>query len=216
MRLNRGTIILLLVSLVVIVGAVVISNNQATQSAIPSPTPEGGGPLFTDLSADEIISLAVRNNQTGEFARLAREGGNASGSWEVSGLESSADNVVDQGAADAIIEAIPDLASVSSFEAESFDEFGLAEPHYTIEIDPGGESLHVILVGSRNPPGNRYYVMTRQVEASVMEATEEAQVGGGTVLLVPTTALDKLINLLTSPPYQPTATPLPTATATLN
>lgn len=219
MRLNRGTIILLVISLAVIIGVVVISSNQANQPQAVTPTPAGGGPLFAGLTADQVISLAVRNNTTGDFIRISREAGATE--WQVTGPRDLADNQIDQGKATDAINKLIVLASDSTFDAEDYAAFGLAQPAYTIEVDRGGDALDVLLVGSRNPSGNRYYVIPRQIEvAATRDATEEAtpevQTGGGAIQLVNQVALQQIIDLVTRPPYVPTATPLPTATATLN
>lgn len=222
MRLNRGTIILLVISLAVIIGVVVINNNQANQPQAITPTPAAGGPLYEGLTADQIVSLAVRDNTTGNFTRLSREPGE---DWQVTGPQDLADNEIDQGKATDAVNNVIVLASDSSFETESLAEFGLDQPKYTIEIDAGGDSINVLLVGNRNPSGNRYYVIPRQIEgATITEATEEATeeatqevlTGGGTIQLVNQLTLQPLIDLVTRPPYMPTATPTASPTATLN
>ena len=166
----------------------------------------------------QIISVAVRDNTTGEFTRVSREPG---ADWQVTGPQDLAEHEIDQSKATDAINNVVLLTSDSSFEAESLADFGLDQPDYTIEIDNGGDALDVILVGNRNPSGNRYYVITRQIEATgITEATEEAtqepQTGGGTIQLVNQTTLQALIDLVAKPPYVPTATPTVTPTATLN
>jgi hypothetical protein len=223
MRLNRGTIILLVISLAVIIGVVVISNNQANQPQAVTPTPAGGGPLFEGVTADQIISLAVLDNSTGEFTRISRA--SADEDWQVIGPQDLAENEIDQGKATDAVNNVLLLASDSSFEAENLADFGLDQPDYTIEVDTGGESLSVLLVGNRNPSGNRYYVIPRQIEVTMIsdateeateEATQEVLTGGGTIQLVNQTILQQIIDLVTKPPYMPTATPTVTPTATLN
>ena len=218
MRLNRGTIILLVISLAVIIGVVVISNNQANQPQAVTPTPAAGGPLYEGVTADQIISVAVRDNTTGEFTRVLRQPGE---DWQVTGPQNLAENEIDQGKATDAVNNVIVLASDSSFEAENLADFGLDQPDYTIEIDTGGDSLNVLLVGSRNPSGNRYYVLSRQIEGATIsdateEATQEVQTGSGTILLVNQLTLQPLLDLVTKPPYVPTATPTPSPTATLN
>jgi hypothetical protein len=223
MRLNRGTIILLVISLAVIIGVVVISNNQANQPQAITPTPAGGGPLFEGLTADQVISLAVRDNTTGEFTRISREAGATE--WQVTGPQDLAANQIDQGKATDAINSLVVLASDSTFEAEDYAAFGLSQPAYIIEVDTGGGPLDVILVGNRNPSGNRYYVIPRELEVGTIpevtaeatdEATQEPQTGGGAIQLVNQTALQQVLDLVAKPPYVPTATPTATPPATLN
>lgn len=211
MRLNRNTLILLIVSVVVIAAVWMVNNNSTSQTAAPTATPESGGPLFPDVTADQVLSLAIRSSATDAFVRISRESTDAE--WQVTGPENAADQVVDQIKATEAVNNFIGLASVSNFAAESLAEFGLDAPQYVIEVDTGAETLDVILVGSKNPSGNRYYVIPQQVAP---EATAEVADSGETVYLVASNALDLLIDLISQPPYQPTATPLPTATPTLN
>lgn len=218
MRLNRGTIVLLVISLVIIVAVVFINNNQANQPQAITPTPAEGSALYPELTANDVLSVTVRDNQTGAFTRVARA--DSDSDWEVTGPEDAAAHEVDPDAVIAAVNDLVSLESVSVFEADNLADFRLAEPAYTIEVDSGAPTLEVILVGGRNPAGNRYYILTRQAEAqaeATEEATEEAAAaGGGTVQLVSQLAIQSLIDLVSRPPFQPTATPTATATATLN
>lgn len=83
MRLNRGTIVLLVASFVVIIGVLVINSNQANAPAATTPTASGqaGGPLFAGISANTLVRFEIRDNTTGARTVLTRS------SEDVWGLE---------------------------------------------------------------------------------------------------------------------------------
>ena len=220
MRLNRGTIILLLASVVIIVAVLVVNNNPAPEPEAETVVNEDGGPLLPDLAEEDVVSLAVSENDldSGGFSRVSRDPDDDS-LWVVTTLLDTADRVVDQtAAAQAIADALA-LEADSSFEVESLAEFGLDAPTYLIEIDTGGDALDVVFVGNENPNGTRYYVMTRSLEVSA--DSEDAATGpdlaeGSVVSLVNTTAIEKLTDLIADPPFEPLPTATVTPTATLN
>ena len=218
MRLNRGTLILLLASVVIIVAVLVVNNNPAPEPEAETVVNEDGGPLLPDLTEDDVVSLAVSESETGEFGRVARDPADET-MWTVTTLLDNADRVVDQtAAAQAIADALT-LEADSSFEIESLTEFGLDAPTYLIEIDTGGDALNVVFVGDENPTGTRYYVMTRSLAVSA--DSEDSTTGpdlaeGSIVSLVNTAAIDKLIDLIADPPFEPLPTATATPTATLN
>jgi hypothetical protein len=127
--------------------------------------------------------------------------------------------VTDQTAAAQAIADTVALEADSSFEADNLTDFGLDTPAFTIEVDTGDTALNLIFVGSKNPSGNRYYVMTRSLEVpSQADATPIAPdlAQGSTVFLVNTSAIEKITDLISNPPFAPLPTATPTATPTLN
>jgi hypothetical protein len=89
--------------------------------------------------------------------------------------------------------------SVSSVLTSATDvaAFGVLDPTYTLEVGlADGQTLKAV-VGDKAPVGGAYYVQRE---------------GDPSVLVVPGYGLDALFELLTTPPYAPTATPpLPTS-----
>jgi hypothetical protein len=83
MQLNRGTIVLLVASLVVIIGVLVINSNQANAPAATTPTAsqQAGGPLFAGVTANTLVRFEIRDNTTGARTVLTRS------SEDVWGLE---------------------------------------------------------------------------------------------------------------------------------
>ena len=218
MRLNRGTMILLVASVAIIVAVLVLNNNQASAPAVETPVNTEGGPLIADLTADQVLSLAVSEAETGAFNRIARDPDDDS-LWTVTNAAESAERIVDQTAATQAIADVVALEADSSFEADNLADFGLDNPAYIIEIDTGQSALDVIFVGNENPSGSRYYVITRKVEVAAQpDLTPVAPdlSEGSIVSLVNTTAIQQITDLITDPPFEPLPTATPTATATLN
>ena len=212
MRLNRNTLLLLLVSVLVIVAVLLLSRDEAQEPAVVTPVvDEKSGPLLPGLAEQDVASVALQENESGDFIRLTREGEN----WAVSGPADEALRRVDQAAAQLAVDNLLELAINSSFEIDDLAAFGLVEPAFTLEVDRGEGPLEVIFVGRQNPQGTRHYVMTRQLDVvagAFAAAPDLAQ--GSLVQLVNSRPLEEVLDLLDEPPWQPlpSATPLPTAT----
>ncbi|MBC8172212.1 MAG: hypothetical protein H7X77_11085, partial [Anaerolineae bacterium] len=78
MRLNRGTIAILLISLVAIAGVFLLNNTPVTapSDATITPTPEPG-PLFIGLEAGLLTRLEIIDPATGSKTVLVRTTGAA-------------------------------------------------------------------------------------------------------------------------------------------
>jgi hypothetical protein len=110
MRMNRGTIILIVVSIAVIIGVLAINNNptSAPGNTTPTASAQTGGPLFPGADASTLVRFEVRDNTTGARTVLTR---NEADVW---GLDES-----DQpGAGDVTSDAL------SGVVAEATDEAG--------------------------------------------------------------------------------------------
>ncbi len=141
MRLNRGTIILVVASLLVIAAVLVLNNSRATApgEASGTATPAPGGPLFTDADPTAIVRLEVRDNTTGERSVFER---GDDGQWTLLEAQTSA---VDQTAAvapveataepDAEVTAEPEAEATAEPEAEATAEM-TTDPAATIEPTP--------------------------------------------------------------------------------
>ncbi len=177
MRLNRGTITLLVGSALVII-AVLLFNSIATAPGSATATATGSaGPLFEGLEADAIARLEIASNTNGDHTVLLKDAG---GAWNITDVTYGTDRAVQQDSASEAITNFADLQANDSFVAENLADFGLDQPDYVITAQ-AGETTYTIYVGNQNPTGNRYYVMTAtgQAEAIVPppaaeEATEEA------------------------------------------
>ncbi len=212
MRLNRSTLLLLLVSVLVIAVVLFLSRDEAQEPAVVTPVvDETSGPLLPGLAEQDVASVALQDNASGDFIRLTREGED----WAVSGPADEGLRTVDQAAAQLAVNNLLELAINRSFEIDDLATFGLVEPTFTLEVDRGEGPLEVIFVGRQNPQGTRHYVMTRQLDVvagAFAAAPDLAQ--GSLVQLVNSRPLEDVLDLLDEPPWQPlpSATPLPTAT----
>lgn len=177
MRLNRGTITLLVGSALVII-AVLLFNSVATAPGSATATATGSaGPLFEGLEADAVARLEITSNTNGDHTVLLKDAG---GAWNITDVTYGTDRAVQQDSASEAITNFVGLQANDSFVAENLADFGLDQPDYVITAQ-AGETTYTIYVGNQNPTGNRYYVMiaTGQAEAitpppAAEQATEEA------------------------------------------
>ncbi|MFQ3567744.1 MAG: hypothetical protein SNJ59_12175 [Aggregatilineales bacterium] len=133
MRLNRGTIILVVASLLVIAAVLVLNNSRATApgEANGTATPAPGGPLFTEADPTAIVRLEVRDNTTGERSVFER---GDDGQWILLEAETSPSDAMSEAeAAESTPE--PEPETTADREPESTDEIA-AEPAATIEPTP--------------------------------------------------------------------------------
>jgi hypothetical protein len=240
MRLNRGTLILLLASLAVIAVVLVLSNNQASAPGAETTTPSAFstasaiGPLLPDLDQGGVARVEVTDNQTGASTVLGKIGDET---WTIASATFSTDRDVDQAAAAKAVTDLVGLQANDSFESDKLADFGLTEPAYVITLTNADGLQHIIYVGNKNPAGNRYYLLVATAEATPVptteataeatsEATSEATpepyesvtpgVTSGTVYLVLQSSVAAITDLISKPPYVPAPTATPTPTATLN
>lgn len=164
MRMNRGTILLLLVSLVVIIAVLVLTINQAAApGADDEPVDDAGATpvaLFDILDTQAINRLEIRDDMTGDRLVLVRS--SEGGPWALE----SADMVegdIDQAQADGLLESLVGLEAQDSFEAEDLSEFGLDQPAYSIYTVADDGLIQVLHIGDLNPAGTRYYTTFEQL-----------------------------------------------------
>lgn len=164
MRMNRGTVLLLVISLIVIVVVLVLTIQQAaapgddaeTISAEATPVA-----LFPALTEDALVRLEVRDDLTGDRTVLLRA---SDGVWtldppDVSGGE------VNQQQASGLVTALFGLQSDDSFQADDLAQYGLDHPAYSIYAVADDGAIHVMHVGNQNPAGSRYYAVVEQIAA---------------------------------------------------
>jgi len=189
MRLNRGTIILLLASLVVIAVVLALSNNQASAPGAETTTPSAfstaatTGPLIPNLDQASVARVEVTDNQNGASTVLTKTGTDI---WAIDSATFVADRETDQAAAAAAVNSLITIQANDSFEADNLADFGLDNPTHVITITNTDGTQHFIYVGNKNPAGNRNYILvtTQQGDAipaaaaadSTAESTAEATV----------------------------------------
>jgi hypothetical protein len=176
MRLNRGTIVLLLASLAVIIAVLLLSNNQASApdtSLTPiASTAETVGALFPGLEYASVDSIEIVNNQNGEKTVLAKR---ATGDWLVEEATYATDREVDQPATTGFVQRLVGLQINDSFASEKLSDFGLTTPAYVVTMNLDTGTVYKLYIGNKNPTGNRYYATLETIEgtAPAAEATEE-------------------------------------------
>ena len=118
MRMNRGTIALVVLCIVVIIGVLLVNNNQANapSNTTPSPSAETGGPLFTGLDVNTLVRFEVRDNTNGARTVLTKNQENV---W---GLDESdlpgAGDVTSDPLSGVVVEATDEAEGTTGVSAE--------------------------------------------------------------------------------------------------
>ncbi|MBI5669631.1 MAG: DUF4340 domain-containing protein [Chloroflexi bacterium] len=203
MRLNRGTLVLLVASVVVIL-AVLLLNNQPASAPGPTPeaTAEGAGPIFPDLPQDAVVKVEASNSDGTQKTVLTKDEG---GAWTVAEATNASDLATDQTKAASVVQTLATLASTDRFALgdQQPADFGLDAPTHIFVLTDKDSKTYTLKVGSKSPTTPRYYTFVNDDTA--------------TVYVVQQTTIDDLVNqTLTLPPYVASPTPTVTPTATLN
>ncbi|NWF69580.1 MAG: DUF4340 domain-containing protein [Chloroflexi bacterium] len=191
MRLNRGTIALIVLSLVVL-GAIALFNNQQatpTATATLAPTGTSQGPVFSGIDTSTVNRFEVRDNSSGQGTVLTRD---AALVWAISETTVPDTRAVDQARINIQLGNFVNLLATDRFSANLAD-FGLESPAYSISITRLDGTVHTVRVGNLNPGGSRYYVLAD---------------GQPEILLVQQSVIAGMTDMILNPPY----VPLPTAT----
>jgi hypothetical protein len=172
MRLNRGTILLVIIALVVIVGALILNNNQATAPGDATPTAGAASvALFPDVTPQGVTSVATRDNATGALTQLIRAGEN----WAIQATN-AADRAADPAQIETLLSSLVTLQGEGGFEAGTeaspLSRFGLDQPDYTLFVTTANQA-YTIYIGNTNPAGNRFYAVV-ETEAVGEMTTPEA------------------------------------------
>lgn len=201
MRLNRGTLILLVAS-VIVIAAVLALNSQPASAPAPTPeaTAEGVGLLFPDITEDKLVRFEATNNDSSEKTVLTRDEG---GVWTVAEATNTSDLATDQDKAKSVVGLLTGLASTDRFTTENPADFGLDTPTYTYLLADQDGATYTLKIGNKSPTSPRYY----------------AQVGDdtATVYVLPQDQVDNLARqMIAVPPYVASPTPTPTPSRTPN
>jgi hypothetical protein len=206
MRLNRGTIVLLVASLVVIIVVGVISSQRATAPDITPTTTlaaAAAGPLFPDIAPTDnqgnINRFEVVDSLTSTRFAMTKDDG---GVWTIAESGSPQELATDQTRAVGTMSNLASLAATDSFTTHNLADFGLDQPRYVMTLTAKDGTTYSIKVGNQSPTNPRYY------------ALKDADTT--TVYIVPKEIVDLLAATIVNPPYVATPTPSPTLTATPN
>jgi hypothetical protein len=205
MRLNRGTVVLLAASLIVIVVVGIINSQRATApDLLPTATAStAAGPVFPDIfSVDAQGTLnrleIVDNVATTRFVMTK----DAGGVWTIAESAAPQELATDQTQAVGTMSNLASLTATDTFATDNLANFGLDQPRFTMTLGDALGKTYSIKVGNQSPTNPRYYALVND------DTT--------TVYVVPKDIIDLLASKLTNPPYVPTPTPSPTFTASPN
>jgi hypothetical protein len=195
--IKRPTWILLIVLVLVAVAYYVINNRPSASSTLATPTALGNNFLVTQ--ADGTLQVLCIHDNQNHTVQMQRD---TSGTWNIT-LPTL--GFADQTLASAAETQIGALRIVTILDNSlNLGDAGLETPTYTIELTFDSGIKHIIQVGTLTPTNSGYYV----------------NYDSGNLYVVAKSGIDALLNLLTSPPFPATDTPVPTiertATPTVN
>jgi hypothetical protein len=205
MRLNRGTLLLVIASILIIAGMVVLNNQRAAApdaSAAASPTPSAG-PIFPEIAdvagQSSIVRFEVLNITDGSKVVMTKD---ASGVWTVAEATNPQQLATDQTKAVGTMSVLASLAAADKFETDNLAQFGLDAPRYDMKLTDADGKVYRLQIGGAAVANPRYYGLVN----------EDAK----TVYVLPRDLVDGLIGQIAQPAYVPSPTPTATLTATAN
>ena len=189
--IKRSTWIMLFVFVLFIAGYFIFRGRISTALAVPTPTAITSSYLITQSDGTlESLSINDKNNHTTMMQR------NTSGTWIIT--QPTSGNA-DQSLAGAAETQVGALKILTTLEIQpSLKDIGLDFPAYTMKLTFSSGKQHLIDVGITSPTGSGYYV----------------RMDGGSIYVISKDGIDALVNLITSPPFPATETPIPTLEAT--
>jgi len=206
MRLNRGTILLGLVSIIVIAAVVLLSNQPGgltVNTGTPTATAESAGPLFPDINSvdtqSKIVRFEIDNTADSSKVVMTKD---AASVWTVSEATNAQQLATDQTKAVGMMSNLASLTAIEKFTTDKVADYGLDKPAYIMTLTDSAGKTYVVKVGKKATTTPRYYVLIN----------DDAK----TVYLVQNSTVDMLIANIAIPAYVASPTPLPTATTTPN
>jgi hypothetical protein len=189
--IKRPTWILLVILALVIVAYFMIKSHTAATSTEPTPTALGNNFLITQADG-KLQRLHIFDNQNRIF-QMQRD---TSATWIITFPTPGA---ADQSLAEAAATQVGALRIVTTLDNQlNLGDAGLDSPLYTIELTFSSGIQHVIQIGTLTPTNSGYYV----------------RYDAGNLYVISQSGIDALLNLLTTPPFPATATPVPTVAET--
>jgi hypothetical protein len=205
MRLNRGTILLILGSLIVITAALLL-NQRRTSAPDVEATPTGVSgavalfPTIADVgNQGGIVRFEVTDNTASTKFVMTKDDANL---WTIVESASPSDLAVNQEEAVGTMSVLASLRSLDSFTTETLADFGLDQPKYTMVLTDKDAKTYTLKVGNQSPANPRYYALVDEDTTTVYVLSKDI--------------VDGLIKQITEPPYVPSPTPTITPTATAN
>ncbi|MCS6909720.1 MAG: DUF4340 domain-containing protein [Anaerolineales bacterium] len=193
--MNRNTTLILLGIFALLLIYVLLTQNAAPGSASATstlaPTSAVSGPLWSGVTADQVLRVHVTNRVTNKSVAFGRDSVEAS--WSVSEPETQP---ADQLTAANNVATLVNLQYRNLITATTdLSVFGVLSPTHRLEIGlVDGRTLKLV-VGDKTVTGMDYYVQRE---------------GEATVLVVNSFSLDPILGWVENPPYlPPTSTPEP-------
>lgn len=171
MRLNRKTLVLIIVLLVVLFGAAAVLN-APDDTSVDADATSVQVALFPEVNADDITTLTITQatevqpspeataeadsdddgvtTSTVVFVRDEEAG------WTLDSSDLEAANGLEQAEIDSVLTTLASLQSSDQFTRDDLAPFGLDGTGNTIAFEVGNTS-YTLRVGSRNPQSTRFY-----------------------------------------------------------
>lgn len=170
MRMNRGTIILIVALVVVFVGAALISNQQSSTDTTPTPTVNAeAGPLFTDVTAPVVAHYELRQASDGSFIDLRRLDAQ---NWSVNSPVEDPTRTPDSSLIESTASQLVGIQYTTSFDSADLASFGLDHPQMVLFLETGTGDGYTLYIGDKAPTNPRYYVVLEPGVASPSPAAE--------------------------------------------
>ena len=177
---------IVLILLVLALGGYFFLRSHPQKSGTPTPT-AAGSTFLLPANGPKLRSIRI-NDQQNNVSLIERD---SSGNWNVI-LPTRAP--ADQGAAEAAETQVGALSIVTKLATTPAQTaMGLDTPADVIKLVYQDGTQHTIEVGSKTPTGSGYYV----------------RFDGKSLYVISMDGIDPLLQMLSSPPYVPTATPIP-------
>jgi hypothetical protein len=183
---KRSTWILLII-LVLVLGIYFLLEKKPFKTEEPTPTIIATQYLITSTDGD-LLSLHVIDDK-GNSVRIQKD---MSGTWIIT---EPAISQADQGlisAANTEVAALRIVATLTTPPAIA--DIGLGSPSFVIEMGFSTGLDHRVEIGKITPTKSGYYT----------------RFDSGAIYIIGQSGIDALVQLISSPPYQATATPPPT------
>ncbi|MBL8154176.1 MAG: DUF4340 domain-containing protein [Anaerolineae bacterium] len=204
MRFDRGTLILLVVSLIVIGAVLLLSSQPAAAPAQTATTTPSVGPIFPDIAdvnnQGKIVRFEVVDNTTTFKVVMTKDA--TTNVWAVVEATNIQTLPTDQVKAVGTMSVLASLTALDRFETDKPADFGLDAPKYTLTLTDSDGKTYVLKIGNQAAANPRYY---GQVNEDVRN-----------VYILQKDLVDNLINQITVPPYVASPTPPPSPTRTPN
>lgn len=186
----RGSTVVYIVLLLVLVGAYVYLNNREQPAEIELTLEPGSevSPEAYLFTAEEGTPTSIRiESKTGETVEVAR---GEDGAWTLNEPDEAR---ADQASAEAAASQVTTMRVVDTVPDVDPEIVGLQDPEYVLTVKFTGGGERTVDVGVITPTESGYYVRNH----------------AGEIVIVSRSSIDALLGLLTNPPYLETPTLAP-------